>query len=103
MAEPTIQWDVVGRPESFEHVDVQKMIDDLHHFRLIECEYADASQTHVAVEIAYKHKGERKTVSPLRSGSRFDYPNTHSQLKVFLSANTGWESMFSRNRGIPRP
>lgn len=98
MTQPTIQWDIIEKPDNLTYTDVSKLIDDLHYNRLIECNYADAPLNRKTIEITYKYKGNKETISPLKYGTRYDYPNINSSFKIFLSANTGQGSMFDESQ-----
>lgn len=98
MAQPTIQWNIVECPESLQNVDIQRIINTLHFNRLIDCSYDYPTQTHASVDIEYKYKGEKETISPYRNGQRFDYANVNSNFKIFLSAQTGWGSMMTEEQ-----
>lgn len=95
MAQTTIQWNIVECPESLQNVDIQGIINTLHFNRLIDCSYGYPTQTHASVDIEYKYKGEKETISPYRNGQKFDYDNVNTNFKIFLSAQTGWGSMIT--------
>lgn len=95
MTEPTIQWNIVECPESLQNTNIRRKINDLHFNRLIDCSYSYPTQTHAAVDIEFKYKGEKETISPYRSGQRFDYDNVNTNFKIFLSAQAGWGSMLT--------
>lgn len=98
MTEPTIQWNIAECPESLKNTNIRRIINDLHFNRLIDCLYNYPTQTHVTVDIEYKYKGKKETISPYRNGQRFDYDNVNTNFKIFLSAQTGWGSMLTEEQ-----
>ncbi len=94
MTQPTIQWDIIEKPDNLTYTDIPSLINKLHYNRLIECNYADAPYNRKTIEITYKYKGNKETISPLKNGMRYDYPGVNSHFNIFLSANTGYGSMY---------
>lgn len=100
MAQPTIQWNIVEKPESLHDDYVKRLISKLNFNKLIECTYTSEGlnpDLHYTIKTDFKYKGKKHSITPIRNGQKFDYEHVNSPFLVFLSANSGLGSLFKED------